>query len=123
MLYGAAPSALLPAPPEGKELARLLAPIIREDGEVELGKPMLNRQESRHLTKRILNGLALPAIAEGWRAYVAPLQVSDLPFPPCVKVHIPAVIAVYKEAPLVANPERLRHTWQVAWEYLAEQGI
>ncbi len=123
VLYGAAPSSLLPAPPQGEELARLLAPIIREDGEVELGKPMLNRQESRHLTKRILHGLALPAIAEGRREYVAPLQVSDLSFPPRVKALIPPVIAVYKEARPVANPERLQHVWQVAWDYIAEQGI
>ena len=92
VLLGAAPASFLPGPPPGDELARLLAPIIREDGAAELEKPTLTRQESRHLSKRILHGLTLPAIAAGWRDYVAPLEVAELSFPSRIQAYVPVTI-------------------------------
>jgi hypothetical protein len=75
VLWGPAPAAFLPAPPQGHELVRLIAPIIRADGEELVGHGPLVRRESRRLAKRILHTLALPALAEGGTASLAPLAV------------------------------------------------
>lgn len=76
VVYGAKPADFLPEPPPGEQLVKLISPMIRKDGEVRLNQSTLQRHESRHLAKRLLEGLALTAIAEGTHRYLAPLEVS-----------------------------------------------
>ncbi|TMV42897.1 hypothetical protein FE783_36795 [Paenibacillus mesophilus] len=81
VLFGISPEKFLQEPPMGLELANLIGPIIKKDGEVELTKSSLKRHESRHIAKRIINGLALPIIAEGRTQYLVPLEIVKLQFP------------------------------------------
>lgn len=118
VLHGSHPRSFLPLPPEGSELARLIAPIIREEGEKVADKPVLDRQCSRHLAKLILHALALPTLAEEIREYIPPLTVRNLDLPREVMTHIPWVLSVYRTAPTLENPEALRHAWRVAWAYV-----
>lgn len=118
VLYGSHPRSSLPLPPEGSELARLIASIIREEGEKVTEKPVLDRHDSRQLAKLTLHALVLPTLAEGIREYVQPLEVEGLDLPREVMAHLPWVQSVYRTAPALENPEALRHAWRVAWAYV-----
>lgn len=116
-VFGPSPAAFLPVPPRGHELVRLIAPIIRADGEALVEKRILERRESRRLAKRILHALALPALSEGYTDYVVPLAVPALPLPSPVHAVLKAVTTTYATAPRVADATALQHAWHVAWEY------
>lgn len=122
-VLGPSPSAYLPLPPHGRALVRLIAPIIRADGEELVEQPGLDRWESRRLAKRILHTLALPALAEGLADYVAPLMAPTLPLPRAVQAVLEAVTTTYQTAPIIADATALRHAWHVAWEYSADSAI
>jgi hypothetical protein len=96
----------------------LIAPIIRVDGELEMDKPTLNRQESRHLAKRVLHALSLPSLAEGQRDSLAHREIAEMAFPPQIQRWVPLVLSVYQTAPFLEHPGELKEAWRVAWEYV-----
>jgi len=118
LVHGEPPGAWLPAPPPGRGLARLLAPIIRADGEPLAVRPALDRQGSRQLSKRLLQGLALPALALGEADHVPPLGVPSLDLPAEVRAHLPGVLAAYGEAPALTDASALRAAWAVGWVFV-----
>lgn len=119
VVYGAKPADFLPEPPPGEQLVKLISPMIRKDGEVRLNQSTLQRHESRHLAKRLLEGLALTAIAEGTHRYIAPLEVSGLTtFPESIRNHVLAATAIYKEAPVITDPRSIHQAWLESWDYI-----
>ncbi|RKN66116.1 nucleotidyltransferase domain-containing protein [Paenibacillus ginsengarvi] len=123
LLYGTQPDHFLPEPPKGIELAKLIAPLIHADGAVELGKDRLERRESRHLAKRMLHALALPAIAGGKLEYVPPLEVANLDFPVRLRSHMDAILTAYSQAPVITDTEPLSRAWRDCWAYIGDFGI
>jgi hypothetical protein len=123
VLYGINPTDFLPKPPTGYELTKLIAPIIRKAGEVQLNKSALDRLGSRQLAKRILNGVALPSIAEGKIDYARPLEVTKLALPQFIVKHLDSVVPIYSEAPVLTNIRPLVNAWNDTWKYIEQSGL
>ena len=118
VLYGAPAAEFLPAPPKGMKLASLIKPIIKRDGQALLDKSCLKRNESRHIAKRILNGLALPSIAQGTANFIAPSESKKLNLPANLFKQLDAVIEVYCRAPELTDLRLLSKIWKQAWDYI-----
>lgn len=120
LLHGDPPGTFLPPPPPGRELALLMAPIIDQGAASLLALPRLERQGSRQLSKLTLLALGLPAIFTGAAEHVPPLAVPSLTLPEPVRRALPAVLAVYRDAPALDDPRTLQQGWSTAWQWVSQ---
>ena len=123
LIYGDLPASFLPEPPVGQTLVRLIAPIIYRDGAPYIKESQWTRHDIRLVSKRMLQALALPAIAAGQHEFMAPLKAAEQSYSPEIDALLPFLKTAYLEAPSATNLDQLRDLWNLSWQYLIETDL